>query len=594
MGAAWFRQDRFVSVVARLRPGVSLERAALELSVVRPPVGGIASVRNRIAPLQAALATEARTPLLLLFGFTTLLLVLTCANLANLMLLRAAERAHEVAVRAALGAGRRRILRELLIETLLLAAGGGIAALVVARISIRLLHLLRPPDAWRLQAVPLDSHVLVWACGATLGCTVFFGMLPAWRGLRSAAGAGTSRMTTGPQGRRVARILVGSEIALALVLATGATLLLRSFAALTRVDAGFRTTDRFAAQLLVPLRYNSDPQQLALAERVTASLAALPGVADVTYTSRLPFTGTTILMGNVVADPAEPGSAPVPVGARTIADDYFRVLDVPVVEGRAFSTTDGLDTEPVVIVNETFRRHYFPAGRAVGARITWDKDPGPRSDWYRIVGVVPDQLQLDPRSATRLEVFFAFRQKPGRFLNMLLRVRPGTRSLEPAIRERLSAVDPALAVFSFRSLESVHAETLSPDRSLTLLTAIFASVALFLAVIGIHGATAETVRRRTKEIGIRVALGAQSRDIAGLALRESARLAGMGTIAGLVLALAGSRILASVLFAVDVHDITTWILVPTGLLITAIAASGRPALQAARIDPLDALGRDAT
>jgi putative ABC transport system permease protein len=595
----WFRRAHFLSVIARLRDGVTQEQANAQLQVVVERLQRDYPETNRlmgagITPLHEFLVGEAKTPLVILLGATALLLLLACANVANLMLVRATGRSRDVALRTALGAGRGRIVRQMLVEAVLLAGVGGAIGVGAGAAAIRALTALQPPGSLRLTDVTLDGRVLAFALAVTLASGILFGLVPALRGARIDAGATLkdgSRTTGGRGTRRVGQLLVVAEVALALLLVAGAGLLLRSFVALRQVDPGFEMEDRIAIALSLPeARYDDAAKIVAFVEQLSQRLGRLAGVNGVTHTSRLPMSGATWTSDFAIEGrgPDEYGSE---IAHRPVAPNYFESFGVPVLRGRAFERGDQSSSEPVVVINETLARRFFPNEDPVGRRISFDRVPTDSSVWVRIVGVVGDEHQQGLHLPPRIEAFeiFGRAQMTWSFFYLVLQTSREPGALAESIRAELTAVDPLLPIVEIKKLEHVYAASLGRDRFLLTLIGTFAALALVLATVGVYGVTAEAARRRTQEIGIRVALGAKSGDVIRLILRQGLGLAAAGITVGLVGALAGSRLLSAVLFGISSRDAVTFIAVPGLLAVAAIVACGLPALRAARLDPVIAL-----
>jgi putative ABC transport system permease protein len=596
----WFREEHFLQVIARLRDGVSVDRARAEFTAVNDQLRQEWPDTNRplrvtLMPLQERLAGDARVPLQILLGSTITLLLLACANVANLLLVRGSGRSREVAVRAALGAGRSRIVRQMITESLTLAVAGGVMGVAIGLLGIRALIAMQPPDGWRVTDVPLDVRVLVFALAVTLVTGVLFGLMPS---LRAAATSGIaalrdgSRTSGGVGHRRASRALVVSEIALAVVLVTGAGLLLRSFVALRHVDPGFQTDHRLTSQIVLPKRYARDGQILDLVDQIVARVNAIPGVNATTYMSRLPLNGTSASLDEFTI---EGQSAPVPggyLGERAVAPNYFELFGVPVLRGRVFDARDQLGAEWVMVINREAARRFFPSSDPIGQRITWDQKPGGQSRWYRIVGVVGDEHQFSMRAAPQVEGFLPFRQMATTRVSVVVDAPRADPALAREMRDAVTAIDPHLPLYRVQTLDEIYSASLGRDKFLLTLVAVFAALALLLASMGVYGVTAEATAQRTQEIGIRVALGARPGEIAELVLRQGLVLAAFGILAGLAVAAAATRALRGVLFGVEPLDLTTFAVVAVMLGLAALVASAMPARRAARLDPLVALRRD--
>jgi putative ABC transport system permease protein len=609
--ANWFRTEHFLQVVARLADGATLERARAELLAVEdriatdtPEAGKPAQAG--ITPLQLFLAGDAERPLQVLLGSTMTLLLLACANVANLLLVRATGRRREVAVRSALGARRGRLVRQMITESLLLASVGGALGIGAGTLGARALLALQSPgalarvdEAWRQRSslvdAPLDARVLIFAVAITLATGVIFGLVPA---LRAAAAGGTAalrdgtRTSAGGAHRRMTRLLVVAELALAVVLVVGAGLLLRSFVALRGVDPGIQTDHRVAASIALPKRYNKDGQVLNVVDQIATSFNRLPGVTATTYASRLPLGGTVANPTPMTIEGRRGAVDDGYLGSRAVAANYFEVFGVPVLRGRAFTNDDRLGAEVVIVINQTAARRFFPGDDPVGQRITWDEHPSSASRWYRIVGVVGDEHQHGVREAPQVEGFLPFAQLSTTRISFVVDAPGGDGRLVDGMRRAVTSIDPALPLYQVQTLDEIYAASLGRDRFLLTLVAAFAVLALLLAALGVYGVTAEATSQRTQEIGIRVALGARSSEIAGLILRQGFVVALVGIAVGLGLAAMAARVLAGVLFGVQPLDVITFAVVSSILAIAALAACAIPARRAARLDPLLALRRE--
>jgi len=596
---SWYRYERVLRAIARLHDDATLERANAELQAVTlrlqeeyPRTN--AGVGAGVTPLQEFQTSETRAALLILLGASSLTLLLACVNIANLLLARANGREREMALRAALGARRSRIAGQLLIESLVLALLGGAAGIGTAMLGVRALHGLRPPALLRLDSLVIDARVLAFALAVTLITGLLFGLAPAWRAASSrasAALAGGVRGTDGRGQRRVSQALVVAEIALAVLLVTAAGLLLRSFIALRSIEPGFRIEDRIVASVLLPRRYDSDARQIAFADELAARAAAIPGVQSVTYASRLPFTGTTTPPGGFSIEGRAERQQEA-VGSRTVAANWFDVMGVPLLRGRTFRESDDAGAEPVIVVNERMARHYFAGDDPVGRRVTWDERPGASARWYRIVGVVGDERQNGLHVQPQMETFLPLRQLPAVRLRLIVHTRADIATITPALRSALADVDAQLPLAGVQTLREMYADQFGRDRILLALTVVFAIIALLLATVGVYGLMAGMVVRRTREIGIRIALGAAAADVARMILRRGMGLTALGIAIGLPGAWVSARLLSAVLFGVAPNDPLTFAAVAALLAVAAAAACMLPALRAARLQPNVALRHD--
>jgi len=597
---SWFRRERFLSAIARLEDGVTPAAANLELGVVaarlqaqREDADG--ATFAGLTPLKEFLSGESRTPLLILLGASALILLLACVNVANLLLVRANEREPEMALRAALGAGRSRLLSQSLTECLVLALIGGTAGFGTAMIGVRALRVLRPPEALQLDALAIDGRVLLFALAVTLGTGALFGLGPALRGAASSAAATLSRRvwsSEGRQSRRLGQVLVVTEMALAVLLVASAGLLLRSFVAVRQVDPGFRIDDRVAASIFLPDRYGTDAELLAFVDDLVPRIERIRGVEAVTWVSRLPFTGTTSPFGGFAIEGRGLQRNTEPVGNRIVAAGYFGVMGIPVLRGRAFDESDRSGMEPVMVINERMARRFFPGKDATGRRLTWDETPDSSSRWYRIVGVVGDEHQNGVRSQPQMEAFIPFRQLPSARIHFIIQTHAGVAMLAEALRVELAAVDPKLPLMALQPLDRLYGALLGRDRFLLSLIGSFAILALVLASVGVYGLMAALVARHSRELGIRVALGAAPRQVALSIFARGLAPAAIGVVLGLGSAFGLTRILATVLYGVRPTDPLTFIGVTAILMLIASVACAIPALRAARLEPTAALRLD--
>ena len=590
----WFRDERFVYVLARLGEGASLETARDQLAGLMQEVASERPDTNRgvqggLTPIRASLTDAARTPLFVLFGATGLLLVLTCSNLANLLLVRAGRRTDEIGIRTALGAGRKRIVRQLLTESTTLALVGGGMGVVLAVAGTKGLLALQPPAAWRVAEVSLDARVLAVAALLTLASGLFFGLAPVLhvpRGLWTA----TARSTAGRLGRKVSRVLVVSELALAVVLLSSAALVARTFVSLRQVDPGFEIADRTSVSLVLPPRYDTDASINDLVDAITNRLRGLPGVVDVGYLTRAPFGGAMIGTYLTVEGRAQEERG-LRYASRLVGPSWFSAAGVPVLAGRAFESSDAVGAERVALINRTFARRVFGDEHPVGRRVATEEDQDDDS-WFRIVGVVDDEHQDALRTPPLPELLLPFRWLPSRRVSFLVHSEEGAPIDGDALRAAIAEVDPALAPHSLERLADVYGRVLGPERFLLTLIAAFSLLALALATLGVYGVAAEASQRRTREIGVRLALGAAPAQVVRRMLGEALGLAAIGIAIGLVLAHVGARSMSSVLYGVDPRDASTLLVSALAMGIVALAASALPIARAASMDPTRSIRAD--
>ncbi len=585
---------------ARVRPGVTLAQAQAEADAMAARLGKLYPVENRdrryeLMPLQAFLVRDVRPALLLLFGAVGFVLLIAGVNVVNLLLARAADRQREMAIRASLGAARGRLLRQLLVESVLLSALGGLAGLVVGGWALGLVVALGRGQVPALATVRLDPLVLAFTAGVSLITGVLFGLAP---GLQSAGGSVAPQLKEGtrsidsPGRERVRRSLVASEIALSVVLLAGAGLLLRSLNRLQSVDPGFQAGGLLTFNLDLPMNpYRDVPRRTAFFEAVLDGVRALPGVTSVAGTSELPFDPGKVPQNFLIEGepPVEPGREPE-VMSRGVSLGYFRTLEIPLRRGRDFEATDVARAEPIGIVNDAAVRELFHGTDPVGRRVAWARAE-PRV-WIRVVGVAGDVRGdgLDAGDTPALYTPMAQEPRVWRtWMDVTVRSSLPPAMLTESIKRAVGRVDKDVPVTRVRAMtELVQGSFAARHFTLALLGA-FALVALVLAGIGVYGVMAYAVSRRTREIGLRMALGARAEDVVRLVLGQAMAVAAAGVVVGMAGALALRRVVVSMLFGVGASDPTTFLLVAALLALVALAAGYVPARRAARVDPSAAL-----
>jgi predicted permease len=598
------RGNHFLYIVGRLRPGVTLEQARGELEgilvrwpQVLPKAHVPNPVRHRLVmrPLLDEVVGDVRPKLRLVWGAVALVLLIACANVANLQLARAEARQREIAIRTALGAGHRRLVRQLLTESLLLSLLGGLLGLVLARAGVRALVAANPESLPRLGAIGLDPRAFAYTLALSVATGLLFGLAPALHARAeaffAALKAGGARSTAGSARQRVRRVLVVAEVTLAAVLLIGAGLLIRSFWELTRVDAGFRPGGLLSFQISLPQASYRGPEQVAgFYRRLTDALAGLPGVSGAAAMTGMPpkrdVNANDTELESVPRDPQ--GPAHNVDYDQAVTPGYFSTLGIPLRQGRLFRASDDRQAPGVVLINETMARVFWPHRSPLGDRLR----RGSRSPWLTIVGIVKDVKQggLDQKTGT--ELYFPLAQAPAddvRTAYVVARTAGDPESLAAAARAAVARLDPALPLAQLRPVAAVVAESLAQPRFILLLVVVFAALALLLAAIGIYGVLAYTVAQRTQEIGVRMALGAEVRVVLGLVLAQGARLVACGLGLGMLLALLLRRALASLLFGVAPSDPLTFAGVGVVLAAVALAACYLPARRAAAVDPIAAL-----
>ena len=592
----------WVNVVARLRQGTTLEEARARMGVVAAAVAAADAASHagtgiRVVPLQEELVGPVKPVLFVLLGAVGFVLLIACTNVANLLLARSTARRKEIAIRAALGASRWRVVRQLLTESVLLSLAGGAAGLVLALWGVDLLVAAIP--AAQLGQMPylrhlsLNADVLLFTCALSLATGLVFGLTPALASsradlqgaMREAARASVSR-----RARALRDSLVVAEVALALVLLVGAGLLMKSLVRMLAVDPGFDTRNLLTLRVaLPPERYSDAAKSAAFYDEALRRVGALPGVRGVAEVSNLPLsgdggTGTPRVVGRPSPE-GEFGESHL----RTVSANYFDVMGVPVLRGRAFDEHDGPEAPPVVVVNKTFAERVFPGEDPLAGRITFRFTEGRPP--FRIVGVVGDEKITSLDARTTPVIYFPARQGPDASFALVVRAAADADALAGAVRGRLRALDPEVPVFAERTMERLISDSRATfmRRYPAYITGVFACVALVLALVGIYGVISYSVTQRTHEIAIRVALGAQTRDVLRMVLRQGLLLASAGVFAGVAGALALTRLMSGMLFGVSAADPAVYGGVALLLLSVALLACLVPARRATKVDPMVAL-----
>jgi putative ABC transport system permease protein len=588
---------RFLTVIARLKPGVKMDRAQTEMDVIGSRLEQANPALDRgwrpsLFPLREELVGHVQQALLVLMAAVGFLLLMACVNVANLMLARGAARQKEIAIRTALGAGRGRIVAQLLSESVLLALAGGALGVVVARGVVALVARLGPASIPRLAEAGIDARLFLFALGVSLATGILFGIAPAIActggNLNAALRESSRGGTTGRSGRMVRNSLVVAEVALAVVVLIGAGLLIRSFVRLRSADPGFQPAGLLTLRLPLAGGRNAAPdRRIAFFQRVTDRVATLPGVRVVGAVNGLPLTGLGV--GSTFAVDGRPAPAPGqrPIGLlRSVHSAYFRTMGIPLVAGRVFADSDTSQGPPAIVVNQTLARRFWPQGNPVGGRLVVDANNGRVAE---IVGVVGDVKPERIESEDWPTIYCPYPQAPATTMSMVVRTSRPPLSLVSAVEREVHQLDPDQPVADARSMEDVVDQAIAGARFNTVLLGVFALIAFLLAAVGIYGVISCDVSERTHEIGIRVALGAQPGDVLKLVLGQGARLAGYGIAAGLAAAFVLTRLMAAMLYGVKATDAYTFAAIPVLLGTVALAASYLPSRRALRLDPVTAL-----
>ena len=587
-------QDRgrhFISVLARLKPGVSLRQAQLDLQNIAARIAKEYAKTNEgwgnnPVLLYDELTGGIRGPLWVLFAAALLVLMIACLNVANLQLIRAASRSKEIAMRMAIGATRGRLIRQLLTESVVLSLIGGVLGLLLGIGGISLLKSMMPPTRIpRLNEVGLDGSVVLFTVGISLLTGIIFGLSPAFRALRPDFNETLKeggRSNTGGTSNRLRSLLVVSEIALALMLTVFAGLVIQTFKNLVNIDPGFKTENVVTMQMsLTPSKYQGPPQIKEFYQRVLENIKAQPGVVAAGATNNLPLTGgggyTKIYVeGQENAKPKE-----MMTGVQIATPEYFKAMGVPFLAGRDFTPQEDL----VLIVNDSTAKKLWPGENPLGKRVKFQ----PNGDWIPVVGVVADMKALGLTAEPRIEMFLTLGQDTFRSGFLIVRSNAGTETMVPSLRAAVLAIDKNMAIYNIKTMEKVVSDSIAQPRFNMVLLAIFAGLALILASVGIYGVMSYSVTQRTQELGVRMALGAQRRDIFSLVLKQGIILALIGVAIGLAGAIGLSKALASVLYGISATDPVTFISVAVIMLAVALVACFFPARKATKVDPLTAM-----
>jgi predicted permease len=599
-------------VLARLRSGLAFEQASAEAESLSPSIGSNyppeltkafqgAELKVSMNSYREEVVKSVRTLLLILMAAVVLVLLIACANVATLLVSRAASRQKEVALRTTLGATRVRLLRQMLTESLLLALIGGSLGLAFASWVKTLLLSLVPESVPLPRDIAIGGSVMVFVLAVSFLTTVLFGLVPAFQvsamALHGSLQEGGRSGTPGRLRHRLQGFFVTVEFALALVLLIGSGLLIRSFAKLLETNPGFRPDHVLTLKIPIPSeRYAKAPKVRQFYEQLLDRAGNLPGVKAVGLTSDLPLNGCGTIAIQIEGGRNVGGETPQAICQTWQVGNYFQTLGIPLLKGRSFTLEDRIEAQPVAIVSETAARQFWPGQDPIGKHIRW----GVYAPWQTIVGIVGDVNDGPPGQPVQLHVYRPYLQMADLFfedsrfgevrsMNLAVRSQTDPASLASAVIGQIHSLDPDLAVANLRTMAQVISSSVAGPRFNTLLLGVFAGVALFLAAIGIYGVMAYAITQQTHEIGIRLALGAQPRNVLHLVLRRGVRLAGTGATFGVAAALALTRLMAGLLYGVSATDPVTFFSVVILLLAIALLACYAPARRAMRVDPMVAL-----
>ena len=594
------RDAHFIRVIGRLKPGVTLSQAQSDIAGITrrlelefPKTNG--GLGSNVVPLHTQIVGEVRPMLFILLGAVGFVLLIACTNVANLMLARASQRDREIAIRAAVGASGRRLVRQLLTESLALSSLGGLAGVIVSIWVVDLFIKLSPGDIPRLNEASADFRLFGFALLVSVLTGIGFGLLPAFHAVRTNLNDALKDGTKGSEGRqrrRARNVLVVTEVALAQVLLVGAALLVISYVRVAQINPGFNP-DRVLTAKIAPARqkYPDPKTRSAFYTTVLENLGQLPGVESAAMVMSLPLSGASMNRGFRVEGRPEPrADENVTMDFQIISPDYFSTLQIPVMKGRGLTAADTANSQRTIVINETMARRYWPNQDPVGQRLAIGESSGDTS-WRTIVGVVADNRHASLSELPVPTAFISYLQDLESWprMSFVIKSKTDAASLAPAIRRALVSVDPTQPVYAIEPMTRLLSTSIAQRRFIMILLGSLAAVAVALAMIGVYGVINFSVSERTKEIGIRMALGARAIDVLRMVLGQGMKLAAIGIVIGSLAGLALMRLLTSMLFHVSPTDSRTFTAVAAGLGLLAFFACYIPARRATKVDPLVAL-----
>ena len=591
------RGGHYLGVIARLKDGVSVDQANAEMKTIAERLAKQYPNTNRdesaaVIVLRDLIVGPIRPMLMTLLAAVAVVVLIACANVANLLLVRASMREKEIAIRAAMGAGRRRLVMQMLAESVVLALAGGALGILLAWASLTPIRTLSAGSIPRVAEVTLDPRVLIFALLASIATGILFGLAPAWQASRGALGAALKeggRSSGTSAGRRMRNTLLVVEVALSIVLLVGATLLLRSFAKLTSVDPGFRADHVLTFRVALPLKfYPKGETHIAFFDRLLEKLHNTPGVEVAGMTQTLPLRGDYVLSVSIQGRPAEPGAEPS-ANYRAVSPGYFAALRIPVVRGRVFGPQDTERSPLVAVVDQAFAARYFPNEDPIGRGI----DIGNGTDGYaQIVGIVGNVHHGGLDASPEPTMYAPFKHDTFSQMSLLVRTSDDPAKFIGTARRIVRELDGSLPAFALAPLTEAISDSVAQRRFSMLLLTVFAFVALFLAAVGLYGVVAYTVSLRTQEIGVRMAIGAEPGDVLRLVIGGGMKLALVGVVIGIAVALGVARFVSTLLFDVTPFDPASYTVTALVLLAVSVFACYVPARRAMAVDPLVALRQE--
>ena len=595
------RGRHYLQIIGRLKPGVTLQQAQAEMNTIAVRLQQQYPQQNSeqgiaVVPLHEQLVGDIKPALLVLLGAVGFVLLVACANVANLLLARAAGRQKEIALRLALGASRWRLLRQFLTESVLLAAFGGIVGLLLSLVALKVLKGFMPATIAQAQSVSIDARVLLFTLGVSILTGLVFGLAPAVQSsnfnLNESLKEGGRDSSVGARGSRLRGILVVTEVAVSLLLLIGAGLLINSFLRLRSVDPGFKAENLLTMKVVLPrAKYATHQQRSAFYADLVRRVESLPGVTSAGVTTNLPLyrQGNSITVNFAGRPEPPPGQKPAVV-TRVISPNYFSTMNIPLLSGRNVNDQDREDGPAVAVINETMARRFWPNQEPVGQRFTPGPVSGPPEAWIAVVGVVKDVRQFELIAEPKPQMYLHYQQvgffEPN---DLVVKTAVDPLSLAGSVRKAVWDIDKDQPVSNIKTMDEILSTSIEKQRFTMLLLGIFAGVALLLAAVGIYGVMSYTLAQRTHEIGIRMALGAQRSHVLKLAVGQGLKLVLVGVAIGLIAAFGLTRLMTSLLFGVRPTDPATLVIISAILISVALLASYIPARRATKVDPLVAL-----